>query len=160
MSFSLSSARIDPRDMADSKVIKESADLSETKILKRAGLNESSPSGPYKDTSPADGAKKPEAQIVEEAPSSTPTPLGKAVDDEVMIARTHQGIPPAKILVAKVVDSKEQVKSRPRELFADTSSLEELYKRSLACTTEYHDIVVQLRQHYEVFFSAYMMWYL
>lgn len=114
--------------MADSEAIEEPVVLPEIEILKKAVLDETSPSDLYKDTSPVVGAKKPEAQIVEEVPSATPTPLEKIIDDEVMITGTHQGSPPAKTMLAKVVDSKEQVKSRSREVTSEKYSLEDLYK--------------------------------
>ena len=158
----MSSARIDPKDLADSSVAKESAVVSEklpeisvSEALKKAGLDEASPSEIYKDTFPVAGSEKPETQSkkVEVAPSSIPTPPTEkvVVDDEVAITGTHKGDPPACTTLMKVLDDKKQVVSRPHESISEKTALEDLFKRSLACTSEHHDIVVQLRQRYEVF---------
>lgn len=37
------------------------------------------------------------------------------IDDEVMITGTHKGAPPARTILAKFLDGKEQVVSRPYE---------------------------------------------
>ena len=161
--FVLSSARIDPKDLADSSIAKESAVISEklpeisvSEALKKAGLDEASPSDPYKDTSPVAGSEKPETQSkkVEVAPDSIPTPAAEKVivDDEVVITRTHKGDPPARTTLMKVLDDKKQEVSRPYESISEKTALEDLFKWSLACTSEHHDIVLQLRQCYEVYF--------
>jgi len=159
----LSSARIDPKDLADSSAVKESAvvsgklpEISATGALKKAGLDESSPSDRYKNTFPAAGSEKPETQFkkVEVAPSSIPTPPTEkvVVHDEVAITGTHKGDPPARTTLMKVLDDKKQVVSRPYESISEKTALEDLFKRSLACSSEHHDIVLQLRQCYEVYF--------
>src|SRR3954471_20839625 len=92
--FPLSSARIDSKNLADSKIVKESAVLFEklpetlaSENLKKAGLDESSPSEIYKDTSPVAVIEKPEnkSEKVEVAPSFILTPSTEKVivDDEV-----------------------------------------------------------------------------
>lgn len=156
----MSNARIDPKNLDDSEIVKESAgflgSLPETLIyeeLKKARLNDSGRSGLYKDT-PSVEKPETEPEKVEVAPSSNPTPSveNMVVDDELMITGTHQGVPPARTVLEKVLDSKEQVVSRPHESISEKTSLEELYRRSLACTTKQHGIVLQLRQRYEVFY--------
>ena len=162
--FLPSSARIDPKDLADSTTVKDSDVLSEKlsetldfEALKKAGLDDSSPLEAYKDISPDVGSNKPAIQSKKAKvdPSSIPTPSmeKEIVEDEVMVTGFHKGDPPAKTSLVKIVDSKKQVMSRPYESISENTSIEELYKRSLACSTEQHDIVLQLQRRYEVFLS-------
>src|SRR4051794_23481271 len=105
--FLLSSARIDPKDLADSTIVKELTVLPEklpetlvSEALKKAGLDESSPLEAYKDTSPATGSEKPTTQSEKAkiSPSSIPSPSmeKEVVDDEVVVTGTYKGDPPAK----------------------------------------------------------------
>ena len=68
-----------------------------------------------------------------------------------MVTGAHKGDPPAKTTLVKVVYSKKQVMSRTYDSISQKTSIEDLYKRLLACSTEQHDIVLQLWQRYEVF---------
>ena len=158
----MSSARIDPKDLADSSAAKESAvisdklpEVSASEALKKAGLDETSPSDIHKDISPAAGSEKPEthSEKVEVASDPIPTPATERMicDDEVVITKTQKGDPPARTTLAKVLDDKKQVVSRPYESMSEKTALEGLFKRSLACTSEHHDIIVQLWQRYEVY---------
>src|ERR1041385_7128571 len=131
--------------------------LPETSIseaLKKAGLKESSPSEIYKDNSPEAGFDKPSvpSEKVEVAPSSVPAPSKEkaVVDDEVLITGAQKGDPTACTTVMKVLDDKSQVVSHPNESISEKTFLEDLFKRSLACSSEQHDIFLQLQGCYEV----------
>src|SRR4051812_16356808 len=101
----------------------------------------------YKDTSPDAGFAKPTTEEAEVVPSSALTPpIEKAVvDAEVIIIGTRQGDPPAQNVLAKVLDDKRQVVSRPYGSIIEKTSLEELYKRLVDRATEQHDIILYLR---------------
>ena len=109
-------------DVDDSTMVKGPVVLPKTapevlvsEALKEASLQESSPSKMYKDTSPSAGSEKPTTEDVEVVPSSAPTPFKEnvVVDAEVIITRTRQGDPPTQNVLAKVLDDKRQVVSRP-----------------------------------------------
>ena len=93
------------------------------------------------------------SEKTEAVPSPVPTPsIEKAVvDDEVGITGTLKGYPPAQNVLVKTSEGKKQVVSLPYESISEKTSVEELYKRSLACSTERHDIILHFWRCYEIF---------
>ena len=113
-------------------------------------MDESGPSNPHKGSSPDAGLEKP---ISDAVPTVVPaSSKGKeANDSEVVIKKTRQGAPPAKNVLAKVIDDKRQVMNRPFRCISEKTSIDEVYNQSLVYTTEHHNIVTHLRRRYEVF---------
>ena len=81
---------------------------------------------------------------------SAPSKEKAVFEDEVLITGAQKGDPPTCTTVMKVLADKNQVVGRPDESISEKKFLEELFKRSLACSSEQHDIFLQLRGRYEV----------